>query len=76
MSSGQGAFLAELVAFLYYELRKKTSGFSLLFLTENLQTRNFGREIVFSADLCYNDTGDGNGRTEKTKDHSIERCGL
>ncbi len=27
---------------------------SLLFLTENLQTQNFGREIVSSADVCYN----------------------
>ena len=27
---------------------------SLLFLTENLQVQSFGRELVFSADLCYN----------------------
>ena len=27
---------------------------SLLSLTENWQAQNFGRELVFSADLCYN----------------------
>ena len=37
---------------------------------------DFGRDVVFSADLCYNDTGDVNGRTEKSQDHSVERCGL
>ena len=25
------------------------------------QQTNFGRDIVFSADLCYNDIGDKNG---------------
>jgi len=34
---------------------------SLLFLTENLQAQNFGRELVFSADLCYNGVGDEDG---------------
>ena len=27
---------------------------SPLSLTENWQAQNFGRELVFSADLCYN----------------------
>ena len=36
---------------------------------------NFDSELVFSADLCYNDTGDINGQTEKSQDHSVERCG-
>ena len=56
--------------------RKGTYIISLLSLTENWQAQNFGRELVFSADLCYNDTGDVNGRTEKSQDHSVERCGL
>ena len=34
--------------------KKEPSPFFLLFLTENLQAQNFGRELVFSADLCYN----------------------
>ena len=25
------------------------------------QQKNFGRDVVFSADLCYNDMGDENG---------------
>ena len=33
----------------------------VLSLTENLQSQNFGRDIFFSADLCYNDMGDENG---------------
>ena len=35
-----------------------------------------GREIVFSADLCYNESGDENGyrkRISKTKNHKIKR---
>ena len=27
-------------------------------LTENLQAQSFGRELVFSADLCYNGTNE------------------
>ena len=34
--------------------KKGTSRFSLLFLTEDWQAQNFGRKLVFSADLCYN----------------------
>ena len=34
---------------------KKCEVFSLLFLTENLRTKNIGRELVFSADLWYNE---------------------
>ena len=30
-------------------------------LAEKWQTQNFGREIVFSADLCYNSVSDENG---------------
>ena len=37
---------------------------------------NFGRDIVFSADLCYNGVGDENGRVEKSQEHSVEGCGL
>ena len=33
----------------------------VILLTENLRAQNVGRELVFSADLCYNDTGDANG---------------
>ena len=44
-----------------------------MFLTESLRTQKIGRELVFSADLCYNDTGDVNGRTEQSQDHSVER---
>ena len=35
-------------------LTKKTATFCLIFLTANLQAQNLGRELVFSADLCYN----------------------
>ena len=28
------------------------------FLAEKWQTQNFGRELVFSADLCYNGTNE------------------
>ena len=28
---------------------------------ENERTQNFGRELVFSAELCYNGIGDENG---------------
>ena len=34
--------------------QKRTPAISLLFLTENLRAQNVGRELVFSADLCYN----------------------
>jgi len=36
-----------------------------LFLTENWQAQNFGRELVFSADLCYNGMGEGNGEQKR-----------
>jgi len=38
--------------------RKKPQFISLLFLTENLQAQSFGRELVFSADFCYNGTNE------------------
>ena len=41
--------------------KKKAETFSLLFLTEDLRAQNIGRELVFSADLCYNGMGDENG---------------
>ena len=31
---------------------------SMLFLTENLRAQKNGRELVFSADLCYNGDND------------------
>jgi len=31
-------------------------------LTEKSRAQNIGRELVFSADLCYNGMGDGNGQ--------------
>ena len=38
-----------------FALNKQTAvAISLLSLTENLQAQNIGRELVFSADLCYN----------------------
>ena len=48
----------------------------MLSLTEKLQAQKVGRELVFSADLCYNGMGDENGRTKKPQDHQIEGCGL
>ena len=33
------------------------------------QQTNFGREIVFSADLCYNSMGDENGQVEKSQEY-------
>ena len=32
----------------------KGQSFLSAFLTEKWQSQNFGRELVFSADLCYN----------------------
>ena len=29
----------------------------MILLTENLRAQNVGRELVFSADMCYNDMG-------------------
>ena len=46
------------------------------FLAEKWQTQKFGRDIVSSADLCYNGMGDDNGRVEKTQEYSIEGCRL
>ena len=34
--------------------KEKLYGVSLLSLTESLRTQKIGRELVFSADLCYN----------------------
>ena len=36
-------------------------GFGVILLTENLRAQNVGRELVFSADMCYNDMGDASG---------------
>ena len=36
--------------------REKRTAFNLLSLTKNLYAQNFGRDIVFSADLCHNGT--------------------
>ena len=44
-----------------FQKRKRRADVSLLFLTENLKAQSFGRELVFSADLCYNEVGDENG---------------
>ena len=57
-------------------LIQKRLSFSLLFQAEKLKAQEIGRELVFSADLWYNDTGDVKGRTEKSQDHSVERCRL
>ena len=56
--------------------KRDSEPLALLFLTESLRTQKIGRELVFSADLWYNGMGDENGRTEKTQDHSVEKCGL
>ena len=45
-------------------------------LNGEFEAQNIGRELVFSADLCYNGIGDENGRTEKSQDHSVEGGGL
>ena len=37
-----------------YALRNEAYPFLSAFLTEKWQSQNFGRELVFSADLCYN----------------------
>ena len=39
---------------------EKGQNFLSAFLAEKWQTQ-IGRDIVFSADLCYNDMGDENG---------------
>ena len=33
---------------------KKETAFLSAFLAENWQAQNFGRELLFSVDLCYN----------------------
>ena len=38
--------------------QKKTAAFLSAFLAEKWQSQNFGRELVFSADLCYNETNE------------------
>ena len=58
------------------EKNKTDAQVGVILLTENLRAQNVGRELVFSADLSYNGMGDENGRTEKSQDHSVERCGL
>ena len=55
---------------------KKVLHFVSAFLAEKEAGTDFGRELVFSTDLCYNGMGDENGRTEKSQDHSVERCEL
>ena len=55
---------------------KKTVAFRSAFLAKKRQVQKIGGELVFSADLCYNGMGNENGRTEKSKDHSFERCRL
>ena len=35
--------------------------FGVIRLTENLRAQHVGRELVLSADLCYNGVGDENG---------------
>ena len=35
-------------------MQKNPASISLLSLTEKSQTKNIGRELFFSADLCYN----------------------
>ena len=40
-----------------FYLPRKAKGvraFGVILLTENLRAQNVGRELVFSADLCYN----------------------
>lgn len=32
---------------------------------------NYGRKVIFYADFCYNVMGDGSGRIEKSKEHSL-----
>ena len=41
-------------------------------LTENWQAQNFGREIVFSADLCYKGMGDITEELKKRKTTRLE----
>ena len=55
---------------------KKACAILSAFLAEKEAGTDFGRELVFSADFCYNDIGDENGQTEKSQDHSVERRGL
>ena len=40
---------------------KNMTDIGVILLTENLRAQNVGRELVFSADLCYNGVGDANG---------------
>ena len=64
------------ISFLSALRQKRVLTLGVILLTENLRAQNVGRELVFSAELCYNGMGDENGRTEKSQDHSVERCGL
>ena len=49
----------------------------MLSLTENWQAQDFGRELVFSADLCYNGTNEksSSGREPKV-DNNISGMGV
>ena len=49
--------------FFVVRAHSKSKGYLFLsaFLAENWQAQNFGRDVVFSADLCYNGMGDDNG---------------
>ena len=40
--------------------RKKPMSFSAV-LNGGIEVTNIGRDVVFSADLCYNGVGDANG---------------
>ena len=41
--------------------KENSLAFGVILLTENLRAQNVGRELVFSADMCYNDMGDASG---------------
>ena len=44
------------------------------FLVEKWQTQKFGRDIVLSADLCYNDMGDENGQGKRIAEKKTNKA--
>ena len=53
---------------------KKDTAILSAFLAEKWQTQKFGRDIVFSADLCYNGVGDKNGRGKRIAEKKTNKA--
>ena len=50
---------------------KQKRGVRLIFIR---MFTNFGRELVFSADLCYNDMGDENGQGKRIAEKKTNKA--